>query len=128
MPTFHAMARRANAALTREGLDGVDRDTFAAPGSLVAGLRALGVVDSDEEAAFLGAFPTGLQEAMRALLHDNLTSGAPLDVTVAWAPGYEDELSLWQVAGNDHTNGGITVLVKSRYPADRSAPGTGIIR
>jgi hypothetical protein len=126
MPVFHAMAKRANAVLTREQLVGTDPATFADPGSLVDGLRALGIVENDEEAAYLGAFPSGLQEAVRALLHDNLASGQPLDVTVAWAPGYEDELSLVQVADNSRTAGGITVLVRSRYPDDRSVPGGAI--
>jgi hypothetical protein len=127
MPFFQAMAKRANAKLTREQLEGVDRALFEQPGSLVSGLRELEIVADDDEAAFLEAFPSGLKEAARALLHDNLNAeGGPLDVTVAWSPAYEDELSLFQIADNERTEGGITMLVKSRYPGDRSVPGTGI--
>ena len=127
MPFFQAMAKRANANLTKEQLVGVDRAIFEQPGSLVSGLRQLEIVQDEDEAAFLEAFPSGLKEAVRALLHDNLNAdGGPLDVTVAWAPAYEDEVSLFQIADNARTDGGITVLVKSRYPGDRGAPGTGI--
>ena len=126
MPTVHAMARRANAVLTAEGLAGVDPALFAEGHSLVEALQELGVIVNDEEASYIGAFPSGLQEAVRALLHDNIASGAPLDVTFAWAPGYEDELSLWQVADGEHTAGGITVFIRSRFPDDRTTPGRGI--
>ena len=128
MPFFQAMAKRANANLTKENLTGRD-SPFAEPGSLVAGLRELEVVTgprADEEAAFLEAFPSGLKESVRAVLHDNLTSGRPLDVTVAWSPAYEDEVSIFQVADSDMSDGGLTILVRSRYPGDRTAPGTGI--
>ena len=126
MPTFHAMARRANAALTAAELAGVDAAVFAEGRSLVEGLQQLGVIVNEEEAAYIAAFPSGLQEAVRALLHDNVASGAPLDITFAWAPGYEDELSLWQVADGEHTAGGITVFIRSRFPDDRGTAGRGI--
>ena len=126
MPVFHAMARRANAALTAESLGGVDPDLFAEGRPLVEGLQALGVIENEEEAAYVAAFPSGLQEAVRALLHDNIASGMPLDVTFAWAPGYDDELALWQVADGEHTRGGITVMVRSRFPDDRGTAGRGI--
>ena len=126
MPVFHAMARRANVALTAEGLGGLDPDVFAEGQSLVDGLREIGVVENDDEAAYLEAFPSGIKEAVRAVLHDNIASGAPLDMTVAWAPGYDDELSIWQVANGEHTRGGITVFVRSRFPDDRGTAGRGI--
>ena len=127
MPFFQAMAKQANAMLTKEALTGKP-SPFAETGSLVGGLKELGVVPPGEsdEAAFIDAFPSGLKEAVRAVLHDNLSSGKPLDVTVAWSPGYEDEVTLFQVADNERTKGGITILVKSRYPGDRGTPGTGI--
>jgi hypothetical protein len=126
MPVFHAMARRANTTLTAEGLAGVDSALFAEGRSLVEALQELGVIVNDEEASYIAAFPSGLQEAVRALVHDNIASGAPLDMTFAWAPGYEDELSLWQVADGDHTTGGITVFIRSRFPEDRTAAGRGL--
>ena len=46
MPFMQAMASRANAALTKEGLRG-RASPFAEPGSLVAGLEELGDFDLD---------------------------------------------------------------------------------
>ena len=127
MPTFHAIVRRANAKFTAEELSGLDPATFAEGRSLVEALEGLGVVEADsDEAAYLARFPSGLQEAVRALLHDNLISGQPLDVTFAWAPGYDDEVSLWQVADGEHSAGGITVFVRSRFPDDLTVAGRGV--
>lgn len=124
MPFLQAMSKRVNAALTKGGLAGLPGDTFAEPGSLVRALVDQGLVEPGAEEDYLEAFPSGLKEAVRAVLHDNLNAtGGPLDVTVAWAPGYDDEISLFQVADSDRTDGGITILVRSRYPGDRSFPG-----
>jgi hypothetical protein len=41
-----------------------------------------------------------------------------MPITFAWAPGYDYELSVWDVADTADTAGGITVLLRSRYPAD----------
>jgi len=128
MPFLQAIAKRVNGGLTKEGLADLPNDTFEEPGSLVRVLVDQGFVEPGEEADYLEAFPSGLKEAVRAVLHDNLNAtGGPLDVTVAWAPGYDDEVSVFQVANNARTQGGITILVRSRYPDDRgSAPGQPI--
>jgi hypothetical protein len=128
MPFMQAIATRANAELTREKRRGKG-SPFAEPGSLVAGLKELGIIAGPRESAqeeFLEAFPSGLKESVRAVLHDNLSRAEPLDVTVAWSPAYEDEVKIFQVADSDVSDGGITILVRSRYPGDRTAPGTGI--
>jgi hypothetical protein len=105
----------------------LDPNDFAEGTSLVEALQRAGVVEEgSDEAAYLAAFPSGLQEAVRALLHDNLVSDAPLDVTFSWAPGYDDQVSLWQVADGERSAGGITIFVRSRFPEDRTAPGRGL--
>ena len=133
MPFFQAMAKKANAALTKEALADLPADTFAEPGTLVESLAQVGIIGGpheDDERAYLDAFPSGLKESVRAVLHDNLNApGGPLDITVAWSPGYDDEVSLFQSATTDRSEGGITILVKSRYPSDRTGPtGTGIVQ
>jgi hypothetical protein len=37
----------------------------------------------------------------------------------SWAPGYDYELSVWQAPDTRTSRGGITVLIKSRYPDDK---------
>ena len=62
--------------------------------------------------------PAALLEAVRSVIHHALSTSPPTPVTFAWAPGYDFELSLWQSADTRMTRGGVTVLMKSRYPDD----------
>jgi len=66
---------------------------------------------------FAGSMPIGMQRAISAAVRSAVDRGLP--VTFAWAPGYDWELSLWDVADTEQTHGGMTVLIRSRYPADR---------
>jgi hypothetical protein len=67
---------------------------------------------------YLGQAPGAFLEALRGVVHYAVSHDPPIPVTFAWAPGYDFELSLWQAADTATTRGGITVLVKSRYPDD----------
>jgi hypothetical protein len=39
-------------------------------------------------------------------------------ITFSWTPGYDFELTIWDAPDTGRTHGGITVLLKSRYPGD----------
>ncbi len=41
-----------------------------------------------------------------------------MPVTIAWAPGYDYKLNVWDVSSTDDTLGGLTLLVETRYPDD----------
>ena len=73
---------------------------------------------TDREAAVMRAIPRGMQEALRALIRDNLSREVSLAMTFAWAPGYDYELQFWEAPGDDGSKGGITVLLRTRYPSD----------
>ena len=77
-----------------------------------------GVELDDATAAFVDRWPTGIQAAVRAVLADNLRREGTVPVTFAWAPGYDFEVSIWDVRDTAETAGGITILFKSRYPDD----------
>lgn len=62
--------------------------------------------------------PGALREALRGVIHHALSTEPPTPVTLAWAPGYDYEMTVWQSADSDLTRGGVTVLLKSRYPID----------
>jgi hypothetical protein len=64
----------------------------------------------------LDSLPSGIHEAIRAILRDAVTREMP--VTIAWAPGYDYKLNVWDVSSTDDTLGGITLLVETRYPDD----------
>lgn len=68
---------------------------------------------------YIGELPGAFHASVRALLHYAITAEPPIPVTFAWAPGYDFELTVWQAPDAPTTRGGITLLVKSRYPGDR---------
>ncbi|HSV03009.1 MAG TPA: hypothetical protein VLI41_07350 [Phenylobacterium sp.] len=63
--------------------------------------------------------PESLREAIRGVIHSALAADPPIPLTFAWAPGYDYELNVWHAPDTDMTRGGITMLIKTRYPADR---------
>jgi hypothetical protein len=93
------------------------REAFRPEGDWVERLGDLGA--PAEFTLYLAKFPTGLREMMRALVYEDLGRGAGvLPVTWAWAPAYDYELQAWECPGNLGSLGGITILVRSRYPSD----------
>jgi hypothetical protein len=70
-------------------------------------------------AKYLDQIPGALQEAIRSTIYYALGTTPPTAITFAWAPGYDYELSIWQAPDTRTSRGGITVLIKSRYPDDK---------
>jgi hypothetical protein len=68
---------------------------------------------------YLAALPGAVSETLRATIHHALSTEPPTHVTFAWAPGYDHEITVWHAPDTDDTKGGITVLIKSRYPDDK---------
>lgn len=69
-------------------------------------------------ASFLQEMPTAIHEAIRAVIRADLKREKPLPITFAWQPGYDWELTVNDVSSTDETAGGITIIVRSRYPKD----------
>ncbi len=68
--------------------------------------------------SYMQTVPEVFQETIRTVLYHALTTEPPTSVTMAWAPGYDHEVTVWQAPDSNNTKGGITVLVKGRYPGD----------
>jgi hypothetical protein len=68
---------------------------------------------------YINEIPGGMQEAIRATIYYALSTNPPTQVTFAWAPGYDHELSIWEAPDTKTSKGGITILIKSRYPDDK---------
>ncbi|HVI32285.1 hypothetical protein [Phenylobacterium sp.] len=66
----------------------------------------------------LKGMPLGIRTGLRAIIHHALSTSPPTQVTFAWAPNYDYEMTVWQAPDTKTTKGGITVLIKSRYPDD----------
>lgn len=68
--------------------------------------------------AYLSKMPGSVSEALRSTIHYALNTTPPTLITFAWAPSYDYELTVWQAPDTKETRGGITILLKSRYPSD----------
>jgi len=68
--------------------------------------------------SYMKTVPEVFQETVRSVLYHALTTEPPTGVTMAWAPGYDHEVTVWQAPDSNTTKGGITVLIKGRYPGD----------
>ncbi|MCR5878530.1 hypothetical protein [Phenylobacterium sp. J367] len=67
---------------------------------------------------YLKEMPPAMRAGLRAVIHEALSTEPPTQVTFAWAPGYDYEMTVWQAPDTKMTKGGVTVLIKSRYPDD----------
>ena len=67
---------------------------------------------------YVKQMPASFREMLRAIIYHALSSKPATRVTFAWAPGYDYEVTMWDAPDTRTTKGGITVLIKSRYPGD----------
>ena len=121
MPHLQTGLGTLNIAFSKENIGKLvpKRDSFR-EGQILA----QGIVVDDKQALhgewkkYLGQIPAAMQEAIRAIIFNALGTKPPTTITFAWAPGYDYELSIWQAPDTRTSRGGITVLIKSRYPDD----------
>ena len=118
MPFFQLMLGRINRVFDWPAVTEIPPEVFDPGSSLVDLALENDIASSSREAAVLRAIPRGMQEALRALIRDNLSREVPLAMTFAWALGYDYELQVWEAPGDDGSKGGITVLLRTRYPSD----------
>lgn len=120
MSTFRRMAEQANVLFSRGNIDKFEFDpAMLAPGQPASSfLRELGIVNSDPELDYLRSWPDGLKEALRATIISALSRSPRVPLMFSWAPAYDYELNVWEELGTDGDPGGITILLRSRYPSD----------
>jgi hypothetical protein len=121
MPGLQTVLGQLNHAFGREGIKKLaeQREAFAPGKPLAAGI----VVQSKmalhgDWTGYLKQIPQSMQEALRSTIFHALSTKPPTQITFAWAPGYDYELTIWHAPDTRKTRGGITVLIKSRYPDD----------
>lgn len=118
MPFFQLMTGRLNRAFDWPGVNDIAPEVFDPGVSLVDLALENEIAIDPREADVLRSIPRGMQEALRALIRDNLARETSLAMTFAWAPGYDYELQVWEAPGVDGSRGGITVILRTRYPSD----------
>ena len=121
MPGLQTVLGQLNSAFTREEIGKlVEKKESFAPGKPLAA----GVVVQPQMALFkqwteyLNRIPRSMQEAIRSTIYHALSTSPPTQITFAWAAGYDYELTIWDAPDTRQTRGGITILIKSRYPDD----------
>jgi hypothetical protein len=122
MPVFHEITGRLNERFRRGGIEEVPIGPFLGDDSLADIAFGLGIVDEPESISYviLDSIPQGMQAALKALIAHNLSRdlGDRWEMTFAWAPGYDYELNLWEAPSTVVSRAGITVMLRTRYPAD----------
>ncbi len=113
-----------NAAFAPTAVAAIDDETSemfrpGAGNSLSDALRATPGTDlSTAVTSYIDGWPTALQAALQAAIHNNLTRDGRVPITFAWAPGYDYGLTIHDVVDTATSHGGMTVLFTSRYPSD----------
>ena len=120
MPLLQAMSARANVTLNRENIANVTEEVRTSP-TLVQLAVGLGIAQSEAEQAYLSAWPVSMGESLRALVARAIQIHQP--VTLSWAPGYDYSMTVWEAADTDISPGGLTVLLRSRYPGHDPVQG-----
>lgn len=122
MSGFQSILGYLNGAFSREHIKelAAKREAFAPGKPLAAGIVI-------KEGGQLHKFwvdytehmPKSFQEAFRATVYHALSTEPPTPIVFAWAPGYDYEMTMWHSPDTPPTKGGITILMKSRYPVDK---------
>ena len=115
MPFLQAMAERANERFNRENISKVHASRLRTT-SLAALASALGIARSKIETDYLDTWPKALQAAVGAVLQSAVERRPPVPVTIAWVPGYDYEVDVWESKSVKNSIGAITVLLRSPYP------------
>jgi hypothetical protein len=122
MPRMQTAVTALNATFGAGRIGDVDAAAFApigdGPETLSEAFVRSGVELDDATQRYVDGWPSALQAAVRATVYENLARDGRVPITFAWAPGYDFEVSIWDVRDTAETAGGITILFKSRYPSD----------
>ncbi|HZU72397.1 MAG TPA: hypothetical protein VE990_06455 [Acidimicrobiales bacterium] len=118
MPITQTMLTSLNVRFSHDNLHEVPVELFAPGRRLSEAVRDERLrVHHFDLAEYLDRLPPAIHEAIRAAVQSALTRSPRSPVTFAWAPGYDYELSIWDTPAAG-TPGGITILLRTRYPDD----------
>src|SRR5438445_6266038 len=57
--------------------------------------------------SYIEKLPMSFRDALRSVIRHALSTQPPTQITFAWAPGYDYELTMWQAPDTKLTRGGI---------------------
>jgi hypothetical protein len=108
----------------RFGPDNIGNPDLNPADAFAEGIRLADLVEDEKwvnrrfAVDFIESMPEAIHEAIRAVIRANLKRDNPVPITFAWQPGYDWELTVNDVTNTAQTAGGITVILRSRYPSD----------
>jgi hypothetical protein len=114
MPFTQTALGAMNTSFGNANIASVPVELFEPGTSLVTAVKEMGL-DTAHLGNWLRGVPDGLQEAIRATIFSALNRDPRSAITFSWAPAFDYELSIWDVAAGPATPGGITILLKSPY-------------
>src|SRR5690242_17942634 len=124
MPALQNVLMYLNQAFNKQHIRQLaeHREVFAPGVQLSAALQV--IIDDDRallEAVgpYVDQLPGACREAIRSVLYMALSTQPPTQVTFAWAPGYDAEVTIWHETVTMQTKVCITILFNNRYPSDR---------
>jgi hypothetical protein len=116
MPAMQTMLTDLNQRFGPEGIRAVPMELLARDDLRLSELATSLGTSGPGLVGYLDQLPPAIHASIVSVIRSAVARSMP--ITFAWAPGYEYELSVWDVADTKDTAGGITVLLRSRYPAD----------
>ena len=121
MPYMQNFVGVLNGLFDKQHIDDFNAALLVPGTQLGSGVAQLGVT-TPAVVSFIQSWPPGLQESVRAALYSAVSRTPRLPVTFAWAPAYDYEVEIWEAGGIADSEGGMTILLRSRYPGD-TIPG-----
>jgi hypothetical protein len=118
MPVMQTMLHELNHKFGRDQIKATadKRDLYAPGEQIVGALIAGGTPLAPAFKDYFAQMPGAIHETLRSVIHHALSTSPPTHVTFAWAPAYDWEITVWQAPDTRTTKGGVTLLIKSRYP------------
>lgn len=125
MPLMHDVIHRGNFSFMPWLIDEFDleaADALPEGHSFADAIEALGLTTSGATLEFVRTWPPGQLAAVGAAIRYALAQEPRMGITLAWAPAYDFEVTIWESEGMDKTmRGEMTVMFKSPYPAGHPA-------
>ena len=121
MPVMQTLLNELNGKFAKDQIDATAaKKAMFAPGEKVVGALIAGDTPlAPLFRAYLALLPGAIHETLRGVIYHALSTEPPTQITFAWPPAYDYEITVWQAPDTRHTKGGITLLIKSRYPDDK---------
>ncbi len=119
MPWIEAALATFNTALQPANRERLDPELFAPGRPVKDAFLGSGVHDDSRIWKALELWPRSVAEAFKAALHSALTRKTGGPITVSWIASYDYGLEVYESQSFDDSPGGLTIIVRSRYPFDR---------